>query len=1180
MNVKLVTVWGLVWLLVVFVGAAGQTANDASNNAPPSAAATEDDLTLESIRARRDAAAGRADLDEAVRKRIVQSYDDALVQLEAQQNALVERDRLVRLASSAPEELESIRADLKRPIEEPVVEITEATTGESVRQSLQQAEAALEAARRKAEELRQEQSRRVERRTKIPEEIVAARADLEASEEAVRRRGVPEDEAGRAELVQLLAERARAQAVLAMLEAEGPSYDARVTLLPARRDRADRQVRDAERLVRAWQDGLRDFTQDQLERDRSELNELVQQARSEEARNLLGRTDALLAKRAAVSADSAEVSGEIVSTQTTRDNVKKRFESSRERIDAVGLTKDTGLHLRSELNQLDDVAGLKRELREVREERSTNAYDKQLMEDEREELSNVEAIALKILGEIEVSSEQESQRVGEFVREILTKQLAILDETIRGIDLLIARQLKLDEEKQAQIKVTEEYQSFIKERVLWVRSVQGSLIPDWRALIDAAKWMATSSDWPKALALSGRFVLDSWAVTAMWVIGIGGMLIFRSRIKRKLGETAAAVDRLSTDTIWQTFLALGLLLLRSLPGPLTLWALGWALRGPVDQPEIGLAVGEGMYAAAGAWLPLAVLKQILHRSGVAAKHFRWPKRAVSHARQQLLWLTPVIVIASLIWGTMEGQPRSQWTDSMGRVAFILAALALSLAAVRLFGGSSPVHASIAQGRTSYVARFRILWYPLVVLGPALMGLLALFGYYYTAVELQARVWVTVWLVILLLIGHAISVRWLVLARRHLLMEEHRRQRERASGSSEPSEVSATIEEHRIDISAIDVRTRHLFRTLLGVVLLIGLFLTWSQVLPALRMLERVQLYPSVRIIEVSTLEPEAAAPVTTVSETSGATEKTESKGLTPTPIPESVIPQSAVPVSTVSLADVGAMLLFVLVTVLAVRNVPALLEMAVVGRLPVDAGARYAILAVVRYVLMLVGIGLAFGAIGIGWSKVQWLAAALTFGLAFGLQEIFANFVSGLIILAERPIRVGDTVTVQGVSGTVTKLRMRATTITDWDLKEMVIPNKAFITEQVINWTLSNPSVRLIVPVGVAYGSDVDKVEALLRKIAQAESRVVEKPAPVVLFGNFGDNALSFELRVYLSSIEHLIAVKHALHRAITKEFEAAGIEIAFPQRDLHIRSGDPLEIVLKDGREQPGDEGMPVKEA
>ncbi|MCA8958425.1 MAG: mechanosensitive ion channel, partial [Planctomycetes bacterium] len=195
----------------------------------------------------------------------------------------------------------------------------------------------------------------------------------------------------------------------------------------------------------------------------------------------------------------------------------------------------------------------------------------------------------------------------------------------------------------------------------------------------------------------------------------------------------------------------------------------------------------------------------------------------------------------------------------------------------------------------------------------------------------------------------------------------------------------------------------------------------------------------------------------------------------------------------------------------------------------------------------------------------------------FGLQEIFANFVSGLILLFERPIRVGDFVTVGGVTGEVTQIRIRATTVRNFARQELIVPNKEFITGQVMNWTLSDTLTRFIVSVGVAYGSDVTLVCQTLLRLAAANELVLADPAPRVFFKEFGDNALVIELRVFVASLDFMVDANNSMHIAVEKEFRRLGIEIAFPQRDIHIRG---IEGVLalqrephrsQDGRQSEG---------
>ncbi|MEW8015425.1 MAG: mechanosensitive ion channel domain-containing protein [Candidatus Sedimenticola endophacoides] len=183
----------------------------------------------------------------------------------------------------------------------------------------------------------------------------------------------------------------------------------------------------------------------------------------------------------------------------------------------------------------------------------------------------------------------------------------------------------------------------------------------------------------------------------------------------------------------------------------------------------------------------------------------------------------------------------------------------------------------------------------------------------------------------------------------------------------------------------------------------------------------------------------------------------------------------------------------------------------------------------------------------------------------------WANFISGIILLFERPIRVGDVVTIDNTTGKVSRIRIRATTIVNWDMQELLIPNKEFITGRVINWTLSDRVNRVVVSVGVAYGSDVVRAMALLLEAARENPNVLNEPEPIASFEGFGDNALNLLLRSYLGSLDNRLATITALHQAINDKFRAAGIDIAFPQRDLHLETSAPLDIRLHRGAPAAG---------
>ena len=187
--------------------------------------------------------------------------------------------------------------------------------------------------------------------------------------------------------------------------------------------------------------------------------------------------------------------------------------------------------------------------------------------------------------------------------------------------------------------------------------------------------------------------------------------------------------------------------------------------------------------------------------------------------------------------------------------------------------------------------------------------------------------------------------------------------------------------------------------------------------------------------------------------------------------------------------------------------------------------------------------------------------AALSVGLGFGLQEIFANFISGIIILFERPVRIGDIITINDHSGTVSKIRIRATTIVDFDLKEYVIPNRSLITSSLTNWTLRDTVTRVVIKIGVGYGSDMDEVKALLYEIADRNPYVVKVPNPKVYFMEFADSNLNIDFYLYTSKIADRYPCIDTINSDILKTFREHDIEIAFNQMDIFVKN-------LKDGTE------------
>ncbi len=326
-------------------------------------------------------------------------------------------------------------------------------------------------------------------------------------------------------------------------------------------------------------------------------------------------------------------------------------------------------------------------------------------------------------------------------------------------------------------------------------------------------------------------------------------------------------------------------------------------------------------------------------------------------------------------------------------------------------------------RGGWMDRLRYVWYPTFVFLPLFLAGLAVAGYYYTSQQLAARMVISIYVFLGLILLGSFLLRWALVNRRKLAMTNARRRRAALQLQSEsaaeivapPAAAKAAEGDH--DLAAINIQTRRLVEHSLALAGLFAIWFIWVDVLPALGVLNSVEVWKTT----ANATESVAAADGSTTTRTIVKTE-------------------------SVTLAHLGLAILVLTTTLIAAKNIPGLLEMALLQHLPVDAGVRYAVATVSRYFITIFGTVLACNAVGLGWSKVQWLLAAISVGLGFGLQEIFANFVSGLIILIERPIRVGDVITISDVTGSVSSIRMRATTIVDPDRKELIIPNKDVIT--------------------------------------------------------------------------------------------------------------------------------------
>ena len=256
---------------------------------------------------------------------------------------------------------------------------------------------------------------------------------------------------------------------------------------------------------------------------------------------------------------------------------------------------------------------------------------------------------------------------------------------------------------------------------------------------------------------------------------------------------------------------------------------------------------------------------------------------------------------------------------------------------------------------------------------------------------------------------------------------------------------------------------------------------------------------------------------------------------------------------SISLGDVLALIMTIWAAFLLSRFIRFVLEEDFYPRLPMGRGLPYAISSLLHYLILFLGFTVAIGAFGLDLNRLTVLTGAFGVGVGFGLQTIVNNFVSGVILLVERPIQVGDAIQMTDLDGEVRRIGIRSTTVHTWRGAEVIVPNATLISGNLVNWTLSDRTRRLELPVGVAYGSDPDRVIALLVETAGTIAGVLAKPAPNALFLGFGDSSLNFELRAWTDHFEEWGAIRSNMAVAVNNRLKAEGIEIPFPQRDVNL---------------------------
>ena len=670
-------------------------------------------------------------------------------------------------------------------------------------------------------------------------------------------------------------------------------------------------------------------------------------------------------------------------------------------------------------------------------------------------------------------------------------------------------------------------------------------------------------------------------------IVIGSLLYLKQRFRNRIIEMGQIANRGSCQTFLPTLHTLLATILVAIAIPAIFLCFGLAIHYSEfnDGTTLFSAIGYASLAVAYFAFPFEFLRRMCREDGLAAKHFAWPSDAVRLLKSHLDWLNPLGGLIIFVIAVLQKLDMSHRVDLPERLFFVGGMLFILLFLYKVAHPTNGIFQEyMKDNEQAWWTQTSKLWFSAILIVPLAFAVLTVIGYYYTALNLSICMFVTFVFAVIGETLRSLLLRYILVQRRHvhIIAAKRKRQVERDLREKERNAKTASLSEldeakraeviqeieaaQRLEaagaseeISTVDVNAGEAKRLVsLGMWVIWGfaLFSIWSDVLPALKALERPIFPPSLvsnnQVANVNSSNSEAdentdaAADPSSMMMPGSASNSASSESVDGSDI------------SRMTYRDLLVFFVISALTVAVARSLPSTLEMIFLDRLPMDRSVRFAIRSLVSYGIIFVGVLLAFRALQIGWSNVQWLATALTFGLAFGLQEIFANFVAGIILMFERPMRIGDWITIGDYSGTVKRIRTRATTLINLERKEFVIPNKDFIIGRLVNWTLSDAINRIDIAVGVAYGSNVKQAKEILLEICNSHPRVVDDPATTVIFNEFGDSSLNLISRCFVQNIECRMAVIDQLHTQINDAFIEAGIEISFPQRDLHIRTASP----------------------
>ncbi|AYD42672.1 miniconductance mechanosensitive channel MscM [Yersinia rochesterensis] len=935
-----------------------------------------------------------------------------------------------------------------------------------------------------------------------------------------------------------------AQAQLALLQAEAVARKAKANELELSQLSANNR-QELSRLRAELYKKRQERVDAQLQSLRNNLNSQRQQA----AEQALERTELLaeqggdlpesITQQLQINRDLSQALNQqvqridLISSQqrqavTQTQQVRQALSTIREQAQWLGVSTALGEALRAQVARLPDVPKnqqLDRDMAQLRVQRLQ--YEDML---EKLQQQNV-----KLTQDDGTPLTTEQQRI---LDAQWRTQRELLNSLLSGYDTQILELTKLKVANSQLVDALSEVREATHRYLFWVADVSPiSLSYPLNVAHDLTRLLSLDT----LSQLSQAFVMMMTSQeTLLPIIGallfVGFSISSRRHYHAFLERASSRVGKVTQDHFSLTLRTVFWSILMALPLPVLWAAVGYGLQNAWSYP-MAIAIGNAVTATVPVLWVFMISASFAHPHGLFITHFRWSPTQVGRAMRfyrMSVWLIIPLMMALI---TFENYNDREFAGTLGRLCFILLCIALSLVTNSLKRAGIPLYLDKKGSGDNIVNT--ALW-GLLLSAPLMAALASALGYLTTSQALLARLETSVAIWFFLLVVYHIIRRWMLIQRRRIAFDRAKQRRadilaQRARGEDDTiphnnsTEGSIDVEEPVIDLDVISAQSLRLVRSILTMIALVSVIVLWSEIHSAFGFLENIRLWDS--------------------SSTINGIES----------------------VQAITMGSLLIAILVMIVTTQLVRNFPALLELALLQHLDLTPGTGYAISTITKYLLILIGGLVGFSMLGIEWAKFQWLVAALGLGLGFGLQEIFANFVSGLIILFEKPIRIGDTVTIRDLTGSVTKINTRATTISDWDRKEIIVPNKAFITEQFINWSLSDSITRVVLTVPAPAETSSEEVTEVLLTAARRCTLVLDNPPPEVYLVDLQQGIQIFELRIYAAEMGHRMPLRHEIHQLILAGYREHGITLPFPPFQARLETLGRGRVVSSNRSRTPG---------